>query len=589
MKSEEKNRKNKKIENDKSKNETVKSEILENETNKNETMKNEAESNNEKVKDKKVNVAIEKKSKEKKKIKKQKKTKEGKKQAKEEKKKIKAEKKQAKKEKKEANRFVQAMKRKWLIDGSRTLSLVLLILAAFLGINTGMKVLDLTPIDLTQEKLYTLTDQSKERVKDLDKDVHIYFVGYPDDNADLLLAKQYKNANEKIVAEAVDAESRPDLVEKYGIEDTGSSGIIVECGDRSKVLTASDLVTYDSTTSQTISIAEEKLTSAIISVTTDDIPKVYFLEGYSDFTLSYNMYYLNAYLQNEITEVATLNILSTEKVPDDCDTLVITSPSQDFNDTTKTAIIDYINRGGNILWLNAAMAVSADLPNVNEVLALYGVNPFDVGVIRETTSSRMVANSPDLVIPNLGYSKITEDIYSDGIILANPTKININEDALEGLNVVETDLATTSEGAYFRTNFNNSSASAEEGEETGSFLVGAELEKTITDANEETGESAVTSTLIIYGENYFISDYPFTQESQYAAIQVSTYNKDLVLNSLAYLSDREEDITARKSTGTVTYTATEQQDIIVRVIIFTVPAVIILVGLIVWQKRRRKK
>ena len=579
MKSEEENIKNEKIENDKSKNETTK----------NENTQNEATNNNGKEKDKKEKTKKEKVKKEKKtkkeKVKKEKKTKEEKKAEKEAKK----QKKKEKKEKKETSKFVQTVKRKWLIDGSRTLSLVLLILAAFLGINTGMKVWDLTPIDLSQEKLYTLTDESKERVKNIDKDVHLYFVGYTDDNADLTLAKQYKDANERIVAEAVDSESRPDLVEKYGIQDTGSSGIIVECGDRSKVLTASDLVTYDSTTSQTISIAEEKLTSAIISVTTDDIPKVYFLEGYSDFTLSYNMYYLNAYLQNEITEVATLNILSTEKVPDDCDTLVITSPSQDFNDTTKTAIIDYINRGGNILWLNAAMAVSADLPNVNEVLALYGVNPFDVGVIRETTSSRMVANSPDLVIPNLGYSKITEDIYSDGIILANPTKININEDALEGLNVVETDLATTSEGAYFRTNFNNSSASPVDGEETGSFLVGAELEKTITDANEETGESAVTSTLIIYGENYFISDYPFTQESQYSAIQVSTYNKDLVLNSLAYLSDREEDITARKSTGTVTYTATELQDTIVRIIIFAVPAIIILVGLIVWQKRRRKK
>ena len=526
---------------------------------------------------------------EKEKTKKEKKTKEEKKQAKEEKKKIKAEKKQAKKEKKESNRFVQAMKRKWLIDGSRTLSLVLLILAAFLGINTGMKVLDLTPIDLTQEKLYTLTDESKERVKDIDKDVHLYFVGYTDDNADLALAKQYKDANERIVAEAVDEESRPDLVEKYGIQDTGSSGIIVECGDRSKVLTASDLVTYDSTTYETISIAEEKLTSAIISVTTDDIPKVYFLEGYSDFTLDYNMYYLSVYLENEITEVDTLNILSTGNVPDDCDTLVITSPSQDFSNEAKTAIIDYINRGGNILWLNAAMAISADLPNVNEVLALYGVNPFDVGAIRETDSSRMVVNSPDLVIPSLGYSKITEDIYSDGIIFRYPTKININEEGLEDLNVVETDLVTTSESSYFRTDFNNSSAAAAEGEETGSFVVGAELEKTITEANEETGTSAVTSTLIIFGENYFISDYPFTQESQYSAIQVSSYNKDLVLNSLAYLSDREEDITARKSTGTVTYTATEQQDTIVRIIIFSVPAIIILVGIIVWQKRRRKK
>ena len=492
------------------------------------------------------------------------------------------------KEDKETSKFVQRIKKKWLIDGTKTIILVALIIMVFLAIHIGMQSLDLTPLDFTQEKLYTLTDESKERVKNIDKDVNIYFVGYSEDDADLSLAKQYKSANEKIIAQAVDAESRPDLAEKYGIE-SGSTGIIIECGERSKVLTSSDLVTYDSTTYETISIAEEKLTSAIISVTTDDIPQVYFLEGYSDFTLSYNMNYLNVYLQNEITQIETLNILSTGNVPEDCDTLVITSPSKDFDEVTKTAIIEYIQRGGNILWLNAAMAVSADLPNVNAVLALYGVNPFEVGIIRETDSSRMVANSPDLIIPSLGYSKITEDIYSDGIIFANATKININEEELENLNVVETDLATTSEGAYFRTNFNNSSSTAVEGEQTGSFVVGTQLEKTITEANEETGETAIKSTLIIYGENYFISDYPLTQDSQYAAIQVSTYNKDLVLNSLAYLSDREEDITARKSTGTVTYTATEQQDTIVRVIIFAVPSAIVLAGIIVWQKRRRRK
>ena len=502
---------------------------------------------------------------------------------------IKKEKEKKDKKDKETSKFVQRIKKKWLIDGTKTIVLVVLIVMVFLAINVGMQSLDLTPLDFTQEKLYTLTEESKERVKNIDKDVHIYFVGYTDDDADLSLAKQYKSANEKIVAEAVDADSRPDLAEKYGIE-SGSTGIIVECGDRSKVLTSSDLVTYDTTTYETISIAEEKLTSAVISVTTDDIPKVYFLEGYSDyFSLDYGMSYLNVYLQNEITEVERLNILSTGSVPDDCDTLVIPSPTQDFSEEAKTAIINYINQGGNILWLNAAMAISVDLPNVNEVLALYGVNPFEVGVIMETNSARMVSGSPNLIIPNLGYSKITEDIYSDGVIFANATKINIDEDKLDDLNVVETDLATTSEGAYFRTNFNNSSTTAVEGEETGSFVVGAELEKTITEANEETGESALTSTLIIYGENYFISDYSLTQDSQYPAIQISTYNKDLVLNSLAYLSDREEDITARKSTGTVTYTATEQQDTIVRIIIFAVPSVIILVGLIVWQKRRRKK
>ena len=521
------------------------------------------------------------------KLEKEKTLQEEKKDKKEKKEKAPKEKKEKKKKDKETSKFVQKIKKNWIINGTRTCALILLIIAIFVAITFGMQSLDLTPLDLTQEKLYTLTDESKERVKDIDKDVNIYFVGYSDDDSDLSLAKQYKSANERIVAEAVNADDRPDLVEKYGIE-SGSSGIIVECGDRSKVLTASDLVTYDSTTYETISIAEEKLTSAILSVSTDDIPKVYFLEGYSDFRLDYNMYYLSVYLQNEITEVETLNILSTGNVPEDCDTLVITSPSKDFDDVAKTAIIDYINRGGNILWLNAAMATAIDLPNVNEVLALYGVQPFEVGIIRETDSSRMVSGSPDLIIPNLGYSSITEDLYSDGIIFANATKVNINEDGLEDLNVVESDLATTSEGAYFRTNFENTSTSATEGEETGAFVIGAELEKTITEKNEETGESAVTSTLIVYGENYFISDYQLAENSQYPAVQLA-YNKDLVLNSLAYLSDREEDITARKSTGTVTYTATEQQDTIVRVIIFAVPTVIILAGLIVWQKRRRKK
>ena len=112
--------------------------------------------------------------------------------------------------------------------------------------------------------------------------------------------------------------------------------------------------------------------------------------------------------------------------------------------------------------------------------------------------------------------------------------------------------------------------------------------KTIQEADEETGTEGIKSKLVIYGENYFISDYQLSQNSQYGAIQLA-YNRDLVLNSIAYLTDREEDITARKDTGTVTYTATEQQDTIIRVIIFAVPALIIVVGIIVWQVRRRKK
>ena len=494
-----------------------------------------------------------------------------------------------KKEKKATpSKFIEIIKKKWLVDTSKTFLLMAIIVAIFIGINVLMQNWNPTPIDFSQEKLYTLTDESKEKVKNIDKDVNIYFVGYTDEDNNLELAKQYKKANEKITAEAVDANNRPDLVEKYGIEN-GTQGIIVECGEKSKVLTSNDLVTYDTSTYETISIAEEKLTSSIISVTSPKVPKVYFLQGYSEYSLSKNMNFLKVFLSNEINEVDTFDVLSVGKVPDDCDTLVITTPSKDFDDVATNAIIDYINSGRNILWLNSALTASKDMPNVNKVLEMYGVNPFEVGIIRETNASKMIANSPDLIIPEIQSSKVTKDIYNTtGVIFVNATKINVNEENLSELKVSKTDLALASKDSYFRTDFNAKSNAALENEEKGTFIVGAELDKTLKEKNEETGESAVTSKMIIFGENYFITDYPLNQNSQYGAIQLA-YNKDLVLNSIAYLANREEDITARKSTGTVKYTATEEQDTIIKIIIFAVPIVIIIAGIVVWQIRRRKK
>ena len=496
----------------------------------------------------------------------------------------------AKKEKSEKpNKFIETIKKKWLINGSKTILLVAIILTFFIGVTVLMQKLDLTPIDLTEDKLFTLTEESKEQVKNIDKDINIYFVGYSEDDSTLDLAKQYTKANEKIKVEAVTATSRPDLVEKYGIE-TSSQGIIVESGSQYKVLASSDLYTYDYTTYESINVAEEKLTSAIKSVSVEELPKVYFLSGYSSFSLNSGMQYLNMYLQNEVNEVKILDILSEGKVPEDCNTLVIVSPEKDFDDIATNAIIDYINKGGNILWLNAAMAQNINLDNVNKIIAMYGVKPFEVGIIRETDSSKMVANSPDLIMPEIQYADATNKLYdSEGVIFINATKINVaSDEELETLNVTKTELIKTSENAYFRTNFENSANAAQAGEEQTSFLVGAQFDKKISEANEETGEKEVTSKLIIYGENYFASDYQLTQ-STYTPMVVYRQNKDLVLNSIAYLSDREEDITVRKSTGSVTYTATEQENRIILAIITIVPLLIIVVGIVVWVRRKRKK
>ena len=93
--------------------------------------------------------------------------------------------------------------------------------------------------------------------------------------------------------------------------------------------------------------------------------------------------------------------------------------------------------------------------------------------------------------------------------------------------------------------------------------------------------------MIILGDNDFITDYPIGNMNQ--AVLTLARNKDLILNSMAYLVDREEDIIVRKANGNVAYTVTKQQDSIIKVVIFGVPGIIILAGIIVWIVRRRRK
>ena len=469
--------------------------------------------------------------------------------------------------------------KKWLIKGTTTCALVLFLLSAFLLITTGMQKLDLTPIDLTPEKTYTVTQESKEKVNNIEKNVNIYLIGYSDDDTATVLAKQYNKANGNINVEAVDITKRTDLAQKYGIDSSSSNGIIVECGEKYKVLTSNDLYTYDTNTYESIDVTEEKLTSSILTVTADEVPNVYFLTGYSDFSLKSGMSYLAAYLENEVMEVNELDLLAKKSVPDNCDTLVITTPSKDFTDVVSNAIINYINKGGNILWLNSSYGTTKELPNVNKVLALFGVNPFSAGYIMEEDTDKMLSGAPYMVLPDVEYSSITSK--TSAVLFAEPTKLNIQEDEkLKSINVEKKDLLTTSQKSFFRSDLKQEALTKTEKDTAGEFTVGTMLTKKI--------KEEVASTLVIFGDNYFVSDTTVTEGSQ-TPILLAYDNKDLVLNSIAFLTEREEDITIRKKTDSVTYTATETQDIIIRVVIFVVPCLIILTGIIVWQLRRRKK
>jgi len=479
-------------------------------------------------------------------------------------------------------KIIEIIKKKWLRDTALTIILVAIIVAAFIALNLWVNTLNVTALDFTQDKLYTLSDESKNLVKDIDKDITVYFFGLEDENNTAMnFVKQYAEANEKIKIEVVKLAERPDLAQKYNIESEPTQVIVVvACGEKEKILSASDFYTYDTTTYETIDITEEKLTNAILDVTTEEKPVVYFLTGHGEYSTTKEMVSFATLLENEIMEVKTLDLLKAS-FPEKCDTLIIATPSKDFADTEVEAITKYINKGGNILWMQDASLEERKLPNVQKILDLYGIT-FHKGVLLEQDDSKMLLQNPQLIIPTITPHTITEDIYaSEGVMFASSGKLTIADSTkLEELKVTVNEFIHSSEKAFYRDNFNLTSFTKQSNEEAAAYTIGAECVKKINDE--------ISSKCVVYADNYFATDATITAGNQYIYMMQLYNNKDLALNTVAYLTEKEDSIRLRKDTGTVTYTVTEQQDKIVKSIIFGVPILIVATGIVVWILRRRK-
>ena len=488
---------------------------------------------------------------------------------------------------KKSTEFLQKFKKRWLISGINTLLLIAILVAAFVLINIGMKKWDPTAIDVTKSQDYTLTDESKQRIKNIDKEVNIYFIGYEETSSDYIVAKQYNKTNSKIKVEIISATDAAAKFKEQSIS-TETPSILIKSGNTFRTIDYYDTMTYDDSYNS-VSIAEQKITSAILNVTTDKTPKAYYLTGYTSLSFEKGLSYLAQYLDNEVLTYEELNILSKKEVPEDCDTLIIMTPEKDFDELTTNAIINYIKKGGNILWFNGVIIEDENYTNVNKVLAQYGIDSFKTGYIYESDKDKYYYQTNALFKPEIQNTEVTKNVYKAmGGIFFLATKVNVNTDKLEELKVKETDLILSSETAYYINDLNRTTVNKDD--KKGSFVVGALMEKTVKEntAKENEEDNSVVSKLIIYGNDYFITDSQLSQEI--APMIMLENNRDLVLNSLSYLNNRDVDITIRKSysDSVTTFSPTDGEKAVIIAIIFAVPVLIIIAGIIVWVIRKHR-
>ena len=483
------------------------------------------------------------------------------------------------KDKKSANEVLK----KWLAKTSLTAIIIAIIIAAYIGLNYFLEKAKLTDIDLTKEKVYSLTDTSKEFLKNIEQNVDVILINMNEfAQAVIDLSYQYNKANENIkIKEVEDVSQEPELASKYNLSDE-TCLIIIKSGEKEKILTSGNLYTYDYTTGQQKDTAEEAITNAILDVTITEKPKVYYLSNhmrYADY-----MYWFFEDLKSEANEVEALDLLTKGKVPDDASVLIITTLTEDITGPEKDAIIKYIKNGGKLAVFSDANAGNLKLTNFQKVLDQYGVQ-ISNGIMLEQDTNKMLASFPSAILPSVNQSSsiMNQKNMNVSACFINAGKLTFKDDEkLDELGVEVETLMTTSSTSFYRSDLNIQSISKQEKDEEGSQTVGALITKKI---NEDK-----SSKLIIFSNNMFITNVAIeVYEDSYLYALDFYHNEDIALNSIAYLTGREDMVTIRKNAEITSYTITAKEQNIILTIIFVVPAVIIITGIVVWQVRRRKK
>ncbi|HIE50540.1 MAG TPA: hypothetical protein EYP85_02165 [Armatimonadetes bacterium] len=431
--------------------------------------------------------------------------------------------------------------------------------------------------DMTENKRYSLSEQTIKILKGLKKEVHI-IAFYPPDNVtpteyrymrDLLT--EYDERSPKLKVEVVDPDVKPALARKYNL--TYYPKIVIECGDRQEQISRAD---------------EADLTSSILKVSRDQKPKVYFLTGHGErdiegFQDGFNT--VKRMLEHYNYEVTTLSLLKEAKVPDECNVLVIAGPTTPLKEEEVEAIQTYLENGGSLLAMVDPPPSGAD---VNAVISRWGLETPDEVVYDEGLNLQMQAAIP--VVEKYTSHEVTKRLPATFYLEARPVVQNYNNS-----DMTITELAKTTANSYTKPAKATLLPPPAEGEEVTSTeeeSSGPERQGPVSlvslavtrepapgpEEKEEEEEKKPKTRLIVVGDSDFATNNFIRLLG----------NANLVLNAIGWLAEEEELIAIKPKEADVrelSLTSRQMRLMTLVTLLFT-PAFIIAIGVGVYIKRR---
>lgn len=445
-----------------------------------------------------------------------------------------------------------------------------------LNILVGEIPANITKIDKSHSGMYSIGEETKSILAGLDEDITLYLADKSDSYGEAIykMLEQYEAATDRITLKQVDLAADPTFAQTYGSGGTiSANSVVVECGDRNRLVDASEIFVEDYTyynyngTVEYYYDGEYAVTSAIYFVTADDIPSVYTLSGHGEAALADNV---AAAIEKNSMSIKDLPLISMDAVPADADCVFINAPSQDISADEAKKLLAYLEDGGDLMLLSAYSGTK--MPNLMSVMESYGVYP-EYGIAMEGDSSRCISGYPYYLLPHVeAHDAAAIDTDLSYVIQPLTHGIGINENVRSTVEV--TPITNTSDSAYLKVNaFEADTLEKEEGDTDGPIVTGVAITETY--GGEQTN-------IVWYASGQML-------DSEIDTV-VGGNNTTLVITGLSWMCDIENPLTiASKSFASDSLTHTGLGSFVWMIVLMVIlPAAFVVIGLVIWLKRRKK-
>jgi ABC-2 type transport system permease protein len=471
-------------------------------------------------------------------------------------------------------RITQSFKTKNFKYGGYSTLLFLIVLVILIVVNL---IADQLPVkfDLSENQMYSLSDQTVKIVKNLRQPVTIYSLTPASQGNQSLteILKKYRDYSSQISLKTVDPNKNPGFIKQF-TEDgvTPEQGaLVVVSGKKHKLIQAGDLVNY-STNEQTgepqaDSLAvEQRVTAAILRTAgNQSTPNLYQLQGHGEIELASTV---ESQLRNANYAVKSVSLI-TQVIPSDAAVIIINAPQQDITAAEADQLRQFLAKGGRLIYL--ADYTAKELINLNALLGSYGV-AIQHQIVVEGDSSQHLPNNPLFLLPTLAEHQILKSLHTSKTPVLFPGAQSIKTLDLKKDTTAIEPLLTTSASAWAKVNVNSLNDQKASSDPTGPFQIAVAI-------SDQPASGGAGTKLIVTGSAQFLNP-------QFTA-QIPG-NLSFLTNSLSWLLGRKDTLSIQpKSLLSYSLRLNETQALLyIGLVVIVIPVGIMIAGLLVWLRRR---